>query len=246
MKYASPCFAILLAVALSAPAALAQTATTTTKPIAPLQLKPASNAPITLHMVDDSKVIYQTIGKVAGIDVLFDPDFVPKKIAVDMTNVSISDALRIVGDVSGTFYKPVTTDAILVAANSHGKHTDLDTLIDHTFYLHNVSLGSDANEIHTAIRNLLPPDARTYLVANQNAIVVSATAEQLARAEWLINELDRPKKSYRLTYTVTETDKISSSSKAVRFPSSPAPTTPCPQTPKPPVYRCSTPTSTLA
>jgi type II secretory pathway component GspD/PulD (secretin) len=81
-----------------------------------------------------------------------------------------------------------------------------ETLPERTFYLHNASQVSDANEIHTAIRNMLPPDARTYLVPSKNAIIVRGTAEQLTLVQKIIDELDRPKKSYRLTYTVTETD----------------------------------------
>src|SRR6202034_3977261 len=38
---------------------------------APVRLKPVSNEPLTLHMTQDSKVIYQAIGKAAGINVLF-------------------------------------------------------------------------------------------------------------------------------------------------------------------------------
>jgi type II secretory pathway component GspD/PulD (secretin) len=206
MKLISGFFAVTLAVVLSGPIAYAQTTPTTTKPPAPLQLKPASNAPITLHMVDDSKIIYQAIGKAAGLDVLFDPDYVSKRVPVDLTNVSLSDALRIVGDISDTFYKPVTSDTILVAQNTRTKHADLDDLVVQTFYLHNVSQQSDANEIYTALRNMLPPEIKTYLIANQNAIIVRATPDDLALAQKLINDLDRPKKNYRLTYTVTEMD----------------------------------------
>src|SRR5215475_12855214 len=54
----------------------------------PPQLKPISNEPITLHMVEDSKIVYQTIGKAAGINVLFDPEYTSKRIQVDLTNVS--------------------------------------------------------------------------------------------------------------------------------------------------------------
>ena len=32
----------------------------------PVQLKPISNEPLTLHMTEDSKVVYQTVGKAAG------------------------------------------------------------------------------------------------------------------------------------------------------------------------------------
>ncbi|MCU1250149.1 MAG: type and secretion system protein, partial [Edaphobacter sp.] len=75
----------------------------------PVELKPLSNDPIpAIHMVEDVKVIYQAIGKAAGFNVLFDPDYTSKRIPVDLTTVSWSDALRIVGTLAGTFYKPVT------------------------------------------------------------------------------------------------------------------------------------------
>jgi type II secretory pathway component GspD/PulD (secretin) len=80
------------------------------------------------------------------------------------------------------------------------------------FALHNVSQASDANEIYTALRNMLPPDVKSYLVANQNTIIVCGTSDQFALAQKLIKDLDHPKKNYRLTYTVTEmegTNRIS-------------------------------------
>jgi len=75
-----------------------------------------------------------------------------------------------------------------------------------TIYLKYAVQQSDANEAVTALRNFLSPDAHVYLVAYQNAIVIRATAAEMALAQKLINDLDRPKKNYRLTYTVTEMD----------------------------------------
>ena len=75
-----------------------------------------------------------------------------------------------------------------------------------TFYLTNTFQSQEAIELVTALRNILAPENKIYLVASQNAIVVSSTPEQLEAAKKLIDELDRPKKLYRLTYTVTEMD----------------------------------------
>jgi general secretion pathway protein D len=206
MKIASKLFAITLAAALSGPIAWAQTAPTTTKPVVPLQLKPLSNSPITLHVVDDSKTIYQAIGKLAGLTVLFDPDYTCKRVQVDFTNASLSDALRIVGEITGTFYKPLTPETIFVAQNTLQKHRDLDDLEDETFYLKNATQQPDANELVAALRNILPPDAKVYLVISEDAIVVRTTPELLVLTQKLLNDLDLPKKTYHLTYTVTEMD----------------------------------------
>jgi general secretion pathway protein D len=86
---------------------------------APIQLKPVSEDPITLDMVETAKNVYTAVGKLAGLNVIFDPDFdtgagATKRIPVHLTDVSLADALRIVGMISGTFYKPVTKDTIFV------------------------------------------------------------------------------------------------------------------------------------
>ena len=75
-----------------------------------------------------------------------------------------------------------------------------------TFYLNNVSQQSDAIEALTVLRNMLDPRVKIYPVTNQNAIMIRATPDQLALAQKLLNDLDRPKRTYRLTYTMTEMD----------------------------------------
>ncbi len=47
---------------------------------APPELHPLTNEPLSLHMAEDSKVVYQAIAKAAGVNVLFDPDFNSKRI----------------------------------------------------------------------------------------------------------------------------------------------------------------------
>jgi type II secretory pathway component GspD/PulD (secretin) len=79
------------------------------------------------------------------------------------------------------------------------------------FYLTNASQAglnqpNDANEIVTAMRNILSPGTKIYLLPSQNAIVLRADPDQLALARKLIADLDRAKQTYRLTYTISETD----------------------------------------
>lgn len=65
---------------------------------------------------------------------------------------------------------------------------------------------SEANEILIALRNVLDIGAKIYLVPSQNAIVLSAPPDQQELAQKVIAELDLPRKSYRLTFTVEEFD----------------------------------------
>jgi general secretion pathway protein D len=173
----------------------------------PVILKPVSDDPITFHAVEDAKVIYQSIGKAAGLNVIFDPDYQSKRIPVDLTGVSLQDSLRIVGTLSGTFWKPVTSNTIFVAQNNRTKRTDLEDLAVQVFYLTNVSQQNDANEILVALRNLLDPSVKLYLVASQNAIIVRATPSELTLSEKLINDLDRIRPEVVIDVAVLEVSR---------------------------------------
>lgn len=173
----------------------------------PIALKPVSTDPITLHMVEDTKNIYSAIGKLAGLNVLFDPDYQSKRIPVDLTNVNLSDALRIVGTIAGTFYKPITADTIFVAANTHQKHTDLDDFAVQTFFLTNAAQQADANEVVAALRNVMAPEDKVYLVNSQDAIVVRAPPEHLVLAEKLLNDLDRTRAEVVVDVAILEVNR---------------------------------------
>ena len=145
--------------------------------------------------------------RLAGLNVLLDPDYTSKRIPVDLTNVSLSDALRIVGTLAGTFYKPVTANTIFVAQNTRTKRQDLDEVAVQTFYLTNASQQNDANEIQTAIRNLLDPSTKIYLVPSQNAIVMRATPDQLLLAQKILNDLDRAKPEVVVDVAILEVNR---------------------------------------
>jgi type II secretory pathway component GspD/PulD (secretin) len=76
----------------------------------------------------------------------------------------------------------------------------------YTIDLHNVTSQNEAEEIMVAVRNTFDPAIRIYLLADQNQIVVRTYPEEFARIEAIVHELDRPHRTYRLTYTLTELD----------------------------------------
>ena len=185
----------------------------------PVDLRPLSNEPLTLHMSEDAKVIYQAIGKAAGVNVLFDPDYNSKRIQVDLNNVSLLDALRIVGTMSGTFWRPVTSNTLFVAQNTRIKRNELDEQAVQTFYLSNAWQQSDLNDVQTALRNLLT-GAKLFGVASQNAIVMRGTPDELLLAQKLINDLDKARAEVVVDIAVMEVSKNWERTLGVSWPSS--------------------------
>jgi type II secretory pathway component GspD/PulD (secretin) len=74
-----------------------------------------------------------------------------------------------------------------------------------TFYLSNSTGQHDANDIQTDLRNLLPR-ARIYYVETANAISVRGSAEDIAETQKILADIDRPRKTYRLTYAIGDGD----------------------------------------
>jgi general secretion pathway protein D len=174
---------------------------------APVQLKPLSAEPLTLHYSEDAKTIYQAIGKAAGINVLFDPALNSKRIQVDVANESLLDALRIVGALSSTFWKPVTQNTIFVAENTRAKHTELDEQAVQTFYLTNAWQQNDLNDVQTALRNVLGSGVKVNGVPSQNAIVMRGTPDELLLAQKLINDLDKARPEVVVDIAILEVSK---------------------------------------
>ena len=81
----------------------------------PPELKPLSRAPINLKMSNDAKVIFDTIGKLAGLTVIYDPDLQARRISTELNNVTLEQALDIVGlPVMRQWYAVRRRDKILL------------------------------------------------------------------------------------------------------------------------------------
>ncbi|MFB3917340.1 MAG: cohesin domain-containing protein [Terriglobales bacterium] len=158
----------------------------------PIELAPISNVPITLKLTEDSKVIYDTIGKLAGINVLFDPDYTSRRIHVELNGVTLRQALYLVALESKTFWRPVTSNTIFVAADTPSKRKELQQNVLKTFYLSNLSQPTELQDVVNTMRTILEV-SRITQVPSQGAIVVRGTPDQIALAEKLIGDLDKAK-----------------------------------------------------
>jgi general secretion pathway protein D len=158
----------------------------------PVELHPISNTPITLRMTEDAKVVYTSIGKLAGLNVLFDPDYTSRRISIELNGVTLYQALEIVALESKTFWRPVTPNTVFVASDTPAKRKELEQSVVKTFYLGNVSSPNDLQDAVNTIRQILDV-SRIQQVASQNAIVVRGTPDQIAMAEKLLTDIDKAK-----------------------------------------------------
>lgn len=158
----------------------------------PVELRPISNTPITLRMTEDAKNVYTAIGKIAGLNVLFDPDYTSRRITIELNGVSLYQALEIVALESKTFWRPVTPNTIFIASDTPAKRKEIEQSVIKTFYLGNVSSPNDLQDAVNTVRQILDVQ-RIQQVTTQNAIVVRGTPDQIAMAEKLLGDIDKAK-----------------------------------------------------
>ncbi|MGH9780462.1 MAG: cohesin domain-containing protein, partial [Candidatus Acidiferrales bacterium] len=170
---------------------------------APPELKPLSRAPISFRNTNDARVIFETIGQLAGLSVIFDPSFVSRRISVDLPNVTLEQALDAVSLEAGAFWKPVTSNIILVATDNVQKRRELEDEEVQTFYLRNTTTPTELTEITNGLRQLLDI-TRLQAVASDNAIVMRTTPDKLMLASKIIDSLDKAKPEVVIQVDVLE------------------------------------------
>lgn len=91
---------------------------------------------------------------------------------------------------------------MICASGASGQESGLKPQqIYRTFYLKNATGQNAANDIQTTLRNMLPNE-RIYYAPSENALSIKGSAEDVATTEKILADIDRPQKTYRVTYTI--------------------------------------------
>ncbi|HXM44981.1 MAG TPA: cohesin domain-containing protein [Bryobacteraceae bacterium] len=158
------------------------------------ELRALNQQPINLKMNNQSaKVLFETAGKLAGINVLFDAEFKENnKQSIELAGATLNEALDYLAIVTKTFWKPLSANTIFVTQDSTTKRRDYEEQVMKVFYLTNVTTPQELQEIVTAVRSVA--DIQRLFVYNaQNAIIARGEADRVALAEKIIHDLDKPK-----------------------------------------------------
>ncbi|MFZ1972075.1 MAG: hypothetical protein WAU89_04470 [Candidatus Acidiferrales bacterium] len=172
----------------------------------PPQLEPLSHEPINLKMTNDSRVIFETIAKLAGLCVIFDPDYVSRRVTAELPGVTLEQALDAVSFESKAFWKPLTRTVIEIAPDNPQKRKDIEDEQVATFYVANSMTPQDLTEIVNGLRQLLDLH-RIQQVNAQNAIIVRDTPDKLDLAAKVIADMDKAKPEVLLHVEVLSADR---------------------------------------
>ncbi len=176
----------------------------------PPELKPLSNAPITMSYSNEAKMVYDTIGKLARAD-------------CDLRSGLCGQAGQGTAEQcdagAGAGYRVVAGQGVLEAGDGEHyffvvpdqpqKRRDYEEEVVKTFYLGNTVQPQDITEIVTGLRQLLDMK-RLQQLNSQNAIIARDTPDKLALAEKMIRDIDKAKPEVLIQVEVVQarTDRM--------------------------------------
>jgi general secretion pathway protein D len=155
----------------------------------------------------DSRKVFDALGKLAGMNVAFTSTFRPTpQFSVDLSDVTIEEALNIVALQTHSFWRPITSNTILIVPNDATNRRDYDVEQLKTIYLTNPLANADRTAIATALKQVL---GLRNIIDNpdSNAIIIRDNPENIAAAEQLVHELDRGKAEIVMEISVVEADR---------------------------------------
>jgi hypothetical protein len=177
------------------------------EPQGPVELRASRGTRINLKLADSSRNVYEAIGQQAKVTVLFDPDYIPRNISVDLNGVSLLDALKLVAFETRTFWRPVTSDAIFVAQDTQAKRREFEPQVVRTYYFPNVTSPTELQDVVNTFRTIVEVQ-RIQQQPFYQTVTIKATPGQLAIIDKLVNDMTQAKQKtggeYRLEYKVSE------------------------------------------
>jgi len=155
-------------------------------------LSPRSPVPITLRMTASIEKVYQTLGTLAGVNVVFDPDMQNKDrtITSNLSGVTFQEALDQIGLINRKAYRVLDQNSILIFDDTNAQTRQRwDDQVMRTFYLENV----EVKDLEAPLRTAL--GAQTKVTKNDatNSITVISTLDEMALADRFIRSNDKPK-----------------------------------------------------
>jgi general secretion pathway protein D len=172
-------------------------------------LNPGSREPLVINFVNTNfKDILNFVGNYAGINVSYDREVVDRPSTVQLTGVTLEQALTQIMTMNQLSYKVVNEKSIFVFQDTVAKHTQYDEQVIKTFYVQH----ADATELVQLLSQIirLPNMAIQPAIApnrTNNTITIRASTSVMQILEKLIEQHDKPRAEIVFDIEILEVDR---------------------------------------
>ncbi len=162
---------------------------------------------------------YQEIARQFGLTAAFDGDLTDRQIRFRVTGVDFATAMRVLGEQTGTFFRPVDSRTFFVAADTLQKRKDYAPEVKLTIPLSSSETTDEMTETMRMVRDIVGV-VRTDLDTATHTITVRDTLENVALAEALVKEIEQPRGELILDIDILEVDRQAAETLGISPPTS--------------------------
>ena len=149
-----------------------------------------------------SRDVYSALARMADVNVVFDPQFDPQPVTIDLRNATLEAALASLATATRTFYQVTAQRTITVIPDTPAKRTEYQDEIVRTFYLSNADVGETLDLLRIVIDN-----RRLAPITATNALAIKDTPERVAAAANLISAIDKARPEVVIDVELLEFDR---------------------------------------
>jgi general secretion pathway protein D len=150
----------------------------------------------------NARDVFTALGKIANVNVIFDPQFRPQAVSIDLRNTSFEEALKAVSTATRNFYRVTAQRTVTVIPDTTAKRQEYEEEIVRPFFLSNADLKETMDLLRVVI------DARRVApVTATNAIMIKDTPERVAAAGKIIAAIDKARPEVIIDVELLEVDR---------------------------------------
>src|SRR5579859_687593 len=154
----------------------------------------------------DTRSAYEQVARAFGITAAFDPDLVARNVRLRMDAVDFETAMRIIGQQTTTFFRPLTSNMIFVAADTIEKRKQYGIEVEETFVLGAGVDSQDLTEMLRALREITSAN-HIELDLKSKSVTIRDSAEKVKLAGALIKQVEQARSELMLEIELLEVDK---------------------------------------
>ena len=154
----------------------------------------------------DTQGAYQELSRQFGVDVAFDVDLHARQIRFRADDVDFPTAARLLGDMAGTFWRPLSARLFFVTENTLQKRKDYESSVLRTVLLPASETTDQMTEITRLVREVAGI-TRADLDVPSRTLTMRASPQAVALATDLIDDLERPTGELIVEVEILEVDR---------------------------------------
>jgi Flp pilus assembly secretin CpaC len=170
-----------------------------------VELKPLARKQ-DLNLRGDTKTVYEQLGQLFGVKVVFDPDLTARTVRLRAEGVDFETALKVLSAQTATFSRALTPTLLFVAQDSTEKRHQYGVQAEQSFLLP-AAVGTEQMTDLVRVLKEMTGATRVNLDSQSHAITMRDTPERLALAGEIIRQTEKARGEVLLEIEILEVDR---------------------------------------